>query len=137
MLTNEEARQRVANGAAHLDSARPGWEHRIDVGTLTLHDPCGCIVGQLCGGFDMRSIGLRTGLQCRQANELADSATYGFDLDASEMIKFVGTREQKYQPLQDAWIEAIADRRLRSAQPGTVDAVDPHGESEGTLTTRV
>lgn len=105
MITNEEARARVARGAARLDVVRPGWFNRIDVGTLTLHDPCGCIVGQL-------------------ASHGGSCATYGDewidlfgDHGGEEQGVFIsydgeGSMRAAYQPLQDAWVEAIADRRL-------------------------
>jgi hypothetical protein len=110
MLTNEEARARVANGAAHLDKVKPRWFNLIDVGTLTLHDACGCIVGQLCGNRfsdGLRALGLNSGVDC------------GLDLSVLQLwdghTSYDAYRRGQYQSLQDAWVEAIADRRLSQA----------------------
>jgi hypothetical protein len=93
----DEARIRVARGAAHLDRVKPGWHERIDVGTLTLHDPCGCIVGQLCKGEYARG---QTVLQ------ISHPIRGGFDLPMSFGVPV----REFFRPLQDAWIEAIAAR---------------------------
>ena len=109
MLTIQEARERVSRGAAHLDRVRPGWHERIDVGTLTLHDPCGCIVGQLCGTGGQ----FRVGLKQLAMRSVAEARALGFDLNEpgyQDFLECGGTRQQWYQPLQDAWIEAIAAR---------------------------
>lgn len=36
----------VAAGAQWLDENFPGWEREIDLGTLDIHDPCSCVLGQ-------------------------------------------------------------------------------------------
>lgn len=105
-MTSADARSRVARGAAHLDTVRPGWAGRIDTGTLTLHDPCGCIVGQLCRtGF----LFLR-GLVELGVDEFSPD-TLGFEIDdESADWHDLTSKIKAYQPLQDAWLEAIADR---------------------------
>jgi hypothetical protein len=50
-MTIIEARERVAKGAALLDTHRPGWAQKIDCGKLNLSDGCTCILGQLEGEF--------------------------------------------------------------------------------------
>jgi len=102
MLTNDEARARVARGAAHLDRVRPGWFNEIDEGTLSL-DHCGqCIVGQLCGDYyrDRKRLGF---------TEL-NVVEHGVALDPAP-----GPLGVQWRPLQEAWIEAIADRRFSPA----------------------
>lgn len=133
MLTIEEARARVARGAAHLDSVRPGWFNQIDVGTLTLHDPCGCIVGQLCGGYYVEYIGLalRTAEEIRSGVPSAASL-HGFDLTHGEAapirecdgLSVEAIRVETYKPLQDAWIEAIAARKFPAQEPTTARTDD-------------
>lgn len=113
MITIEQARELVAKGAAHLDVVRPGWWNRIDVGTLTLHDPCGCIVGQLSGNQDF--------FRGCDSLEIDNPLALGFDTGKDAMpfdlaFQFGNpARRPYYQSLQDAWIEAIADRRLRES----------------------
>lgn len=114
MLTQDEATTRVARGAAHLDQVRPGWFTRIDVGTLTLHSGCRCILGQL---HDWDALGYND-----SGSTLAEDHGFYVPLAAGD-----GTLGRTYAPLQDAWIAAIADRVLASArdsaQPVPVGAV--------------
>lgn len=39
--------ERVAAGAAWLDATSPGWADTIDLATLDLQNPCGCVMGQI------------------------------------------------------------------------------------------
>lgn len=122
MITMEEARIRVARGAAHLDQVRPHWFNEIDTGTLTLHDPCGCIVGQLIGVYSQRTV---------RALFQADSGLdFGLDLDGNDCRVAMGhgrSRASMYAPLQDAWIDAIAARRhpVTEDHPAPREAVTP------------
>ena len=124
MLSMTEARERVARGAARLDMLKPGWYNRIDVGTLTLHDGCGCVIGQLAGGR----------FRPTEVAGIADNdaiVACGFDLTEEELAEpnYLGKtaaeikaeRAKIYSPLQDAWIEAIADRRLPTTEQRHVD----------------
>lgn len=124
IISQDEARRRVAAGAAYLDRTLPGWHDRIDVGTLTLHEPCGCIMGQLAhvGAVFSFNKGLRL-----LGIPLMDCARYGFDYTVIETVDQRPLHASDYQPLQDAWIEAIADRRLRqtSSAEQTVHAAVP------------
>lgn len=116
-MTNEEARARVAKGAAHLDQVRPGWFNRIDVGTLTLHDPCGCIVGQLCGTGEWFSRGL-TLLDVGDAEELGFERTTPPIDSWNSIDQLHAINKRSYALLQEAWIEAIADRLLPTSDEG-------------------
>lgn len=131
MLTRLQAEERVARGAAHLDQVRPGWFDHIDVGTLTLHDPCGCIVGQLCGrdfegGYKALALNYE-GARLR-----------GFFTNEGGWAEFSGERYDRgikpdailrewYQPLQDAWIAAIAARRFPVSQADAEPPSSPCG----------
>lgn len=134
MLTPHEAELRVAKGAAHLDAIRPGWFNRIDVGTLTLHDPCGCIVGQLCVArpmvdWDGATFSTAQLLELRLIRrwhdvQLMRETTYdgrvaalGFDLSSAEL----NDDDDDFAVLQDAWIAAIADRKLKAERPMLVE----------------
>jgi hypothetical protein len=112
MISQVDASARVARGAALLDVVRPGWFNRIDVGTLTLHDPCGCIVGQLAG---------HRGSCDNYTDEWIDlfGANGGDQHGVFVMYDGVGSVRAAYQTLQDAWIEAIADRRFSTTPNGT------------------
>lgn len=105
MLSVEEARVRVARGAAHLDEVRPGWWNEIDVGTLTLRDPCCCIVGQLVGGssFSRFSADVARLFPELPTVSIATATFYGVD---------IGSGLWRFSDLQDTWIEAIAARVL-------------------------
>lgn len=110
MLSVEEARIRVARGAAHLDKVRPGWFNRIDVGTLTLRDPCHCIVGQLVGGssFSRFATDVNRLFPELPSTSQANGTFYGVD---------IGAGCWHFSDFQDAWIEAIADRKLAANKP--------------------
>lgn len=112
MITQAEANTRVARGAAYLDQVRPGWQDRIDVGTLTLHDPCGCIVGQLCPMKEPLCRFTR-GLEALGMvyKPYGQAATLGLDLRMEELSD-QDPREQAFAPLQNAWIQEIAQRRF-------------------------
>lgn len=123
MISQEEARARVAKGASYLDQVKPGWFTRIDVGTLTLHDPCGCVIGQLCGEYFIglamldftRDEGVACGFEVRLRK--SDRVAHGGDY-----AKKAAMIRANHQPLQDAWIEAIADRLLSQASNGAAAA---------------
>jgi hypothetical protein len=123
VISAQDAEARVAKGAAHLDQVRPGWASRIDVGTLTLHDPCGCIVGQLCGSSVHFAWGLST---LDVLVDLGEHDKLGFDV-GEEICPSGMSRREWFAPLQDAWIKEIA-RRLHpvteasTLQPVTVTA---------------
>lgn len=125
MLTQAQADERVAKGAAHLDKVRPGWERQIDTGTLTLHDPCGCIVGQLIPGttedsFDagLRLLGIKNdgfdvGVSLRVSECLIVSSHEGivdwFNASSTARKELI---RPGFQVLQNAWIREIAQRLL-------------------------
>lgn len=133
MLTIEEARTRVARGAAHLDHANPGWFQRIDVGTLTLSSCYSCTLGQLYGGFHQGLAPLGLTFPEGQWRRNTGAVKQGFMLAPRDSDN--GDEEwQGFGLLQDAWIAAIADRRLSQAidQPAHDAAVDRHVCSTGT-----
>lgn len=133
-MTQDEARARVASGAAHLDQVRPGWFNRIDTGTLTLWDPCGCIVGQLVPGTSFgqsfaTALALLGIIRYDEREWIlkdesdkdygARISALGFDLMPTEAMCSAVVGRKRHQLLQDAWIEAIADRLLPTSVEGT------------------
>lgn len=100
MLTMDDARARVARGAALLDAQRPGWAQRIDHGRLDLGNECHCILGQLESSYS--SAIARLGLRARATGN-DTTVAHGFDLCHID-------GRHRFALLQDAWIEAIADR---------------------------
>jgi hypothetical protein len=102
MLTHEEARVRVAAGAAFLDRKMPGWAARIDITTLDLKDECHCIVAQTYTST------YSTG--CRKAKLNIVSAPSPVDLGFYLCEQPSLMKRGSWDVLQDAWIAAIADR---------------------------
>lgn len=101
-MTIDEARARVAKGAALLDAQRPGWAQRIDIGTLDISKGCKCVLGQVFGGYSTGYVAL-----------------FGPDMMAGvegvHEYGFCGHAPSgDYRLLQDAWIEVICDRLLAS-----------------------
>lgn len=124
MLSLEEARTRVARGAAHLDQVRPGWFNRIDVGTLTLSSPCRCVLAQAYS--ELRSDEYDDDLYTKAAK----AAGLRWLGPAKETIDLgFYCYGDDYGIVQDAWIEAIADRRLASAK--LIETPEPVSEPVG------
>lgn len=110
-MTKDEARERVARGAALLDQKRPGWAHAIDTGTLDLQSSCLCVIGQVYGNF-YSYVGAVTGDASGVGSSRPHAARLGFWVETEHDSRPLDTDTivDGYRALQDAWIEAIADR---------------------------
>lgn len=110
MSTIEE---RVARGAAWLDSVLPDWwkTHAIDLDALDMSDGCQCVVGQLyplddeydddgLNPFDRAVEQLWFDLTYRDARALGLLAVGG-----------IGDRPVEYIALGDEWRRVITERR--------------------------
>lgn len=97
-------RRHVATAALWLDEVRPGWAQRIDEGVLDMTSFDHCILGQLFGV---------TAVWWQPWTWGAHRSGYGRAMDHLRR-----TEVDVYTPVfacasfQDAWIAAIADRRL-------------------------
>ena len=100
-MTQSEARERVARGAALLDEKRPGWPSHIRVNDLRMSSCSTCVIGQLEGDFDEGWRLLAEDGNSRRYSWLQKAQLYGFDSDGSE---------DAFTLLQAAWLEAIAER---------------------------
>lgn len=121
MLTPEQAKENVARGAAFLDQRYPGWEDRIDLGTLTLSSCTQCVLGQLIPGFHWENKLIHERLT------FADATACGFMMrGGDEFAMFLKSLKDDYeladrlwyQPLQDAWVALIVERRARKEVVG-------------------
>lgn len=104
MLTMDEARARVAKGAALLDERVPDWLERIDTSKLSLLSPCLCVIGQVFGNYYLnvrRFMGV----------DETEHQAHGFWLIVTNLTekKLI---DADYRVLQDAWLEAITERTL-------------------------
>lgn len=118
-MTKEEAGARVAKGAALLDKKRPGWARAIDLHTLSLGSCAHCVLGQLLGDYhNYDDLNLT----------VADTRALGFNIE----LQNVETTFEEFAKLQNAWIDAIADRLVAPVQaleaPVSLAAADPHAE---------
>ena len=114
-LTAEDARARVARGAALLDRVQPGWAHQINVGTLKLCESKNCILGQLSNG------------DWTDLSESVKDAIFSHGTGSDYVIEIgcmVFGSPGFYALLQDAWIEAIADRIVPAHAPEDARAFD-------------
>ncbi len=96
--------QRVAKGAAFLDGRYPGWERRINLGTLNLalgdYDEStegGCIVCQVTRGEFWRG-----------ASRLDVPSVIGYGFCATPLGEV--DAPQQYAALDEAWISLIKER---------------------------
>lgn len=109
-MTKSQARERVARGAAFLDQARPGWAHEIDPGLLDLSDSCYCVLGQLIGDYEASKV-----FPLPKGVGEIDDADIGFHILHYDDLSHPFLCEcaeclSNWTTLQNAWIDAIADR---------------------------
>jgi hypothetical protein len=124
MLT-KTAEARVAKGAAYLDRVRPGWFNRIDVGTLTLQSPKSCVMAQ---SYDCEYCHA-----CRSAGIQFLSRDGEDDVETqAQTLGFFGAADASFEDLQDAWIDAVAQRRYPTREPASTNALDPSAQPSGT-----
>lgn len=95
-MTIQDARKRVARGTAVLDREYPGWASHIDVGALDCPTYDVCILGQLYRSY------------ARGAMRLFPDGPNGWSYWSVRTHGFYTA--ESYEQLQNAWIEAIADR---------------------------
>jgi hypothetical protein len=116
MMVTGLIKNAVDRGAEYLDRVMPGWATRIDVGRLDLSDGQTCILGQLYGegGYSRgaHQLFLLHGLTVRDC---------GFELPLGAWRPLPVAR--LYQPLQDAWIAAIAERVVAADEQARVAQV--------------
>lgn len=113
-LMAEPIPERVRRGAKLLDDVAPGWADRINLATLRLCDSSQCILGQLYGEYYPAGAQAVFG-----ATDLAgpnNEAEHGFDLYSEECYP-VG----RWEELQQAWLEEIRRRCVRSIDLLSVD----------------
>ena len=60
----------VRRGAEMLDERLPGWRDRVNPGRLKLDSECGCVLGQVLGGYS-------EGVKLLGLND-RDAERYGF-----------------------------------------------------------
>ena len=94
----------VARGAALLDAHQPGWENRINRGTLVMGSLRQCLLGQLYGDFDT---GLDILFPDNDETECL-GAHHGFD--AHYRLKPLGAQ---YRRLHTLWCDTIIERRAQ------------------------
>ncbi len=94
-MTTDSLRDRVERGAKLLDEKDPGWAGKIDVPSLHMGMPCGCIVGQR---FDDYCDGLRFLIDSG-----VEGSNYGFDLG-------IHADDYSYGDLKVLWVEQIKAR---------------------------
>lgn len=101
--------ERIARGAALLDSKKPGWRNHIQIADLAFESLQRCVLGQVFGDFSAAYDTL--GLSCD------DTATLGFCLEGHE---FAGYSKNApacliYEGLTREWREYIAATRAVEA----------------------
>jgi hypothetical protein len=122
------AREAVARGVALLDEHMPGWELKIDVGTLDMGDCDVCVLGQLVGeyteGLHQLGIydrwfapeeGVVTALYSEEAGYFEEAVPactwYGFEGAWSHL-------ERNYAALEQEWARVIKKRLDRGVDLG-------------------
>ncbi|HEV2376203.1 MAG TPA: hypothetical protein VGS19_29040 [Streptosporangiaceae bacterium] len=102
--------ERVAAGAAFLDTRDSGWWQRIDLEHLDLGDGCRCILGQLLDDYiSVEYVHFR---HARHAYGLGypETTDLGFDADPDGP-------DDEFEQLTAAWAALIASRRSNDKTP--------------------
>lgn len=117
MLTIDEARRRVAKGAAHLDQVRPGWEHRINIAAFDVGSCVGCALAQ--------SFGVEYAEACALAH-LEHRSVHGAAPHPDVYSRgFFGVNPQEKEALNEAWVELIGNRLYPDIQIATQPTETP------------
>lgn len=101
-------KERVANGARWLDESFPGWEARIDPGTLELRSGERCICGQVFTGHDV------DGFSYFIFNLKSEAIQWlGLEGTGTWRLGFI-TRDDDpdgtYDALDQAWLDLLKER---------------------------
>lgn len=108
-MTQDEARARVARGAARLDEKLGhGWAREIDIGKLCIADT-DCVLFQLGA---RRGVGYTK--MATWIDGLGECADLGFFVPLNEDHSI---ENPSWRLLQDEWIQQIADRVVPKGQP--------------------
>lgn len=104
--------EQIKNGVKWLDENSPGWEHKIDLDTLDVNQPCRCILGQTSGYWET--------LEAQVAPEFGES-TLAVMLKRenwSEEHGFKGDDIQDlfYPDLTDQWKVMVEKCRARESK---------------------
>lgn len=104
---------RVAAGAAWLDTTRPGWESLIDLDRLSMTDCNACVLGQSFGDYwdALDTYGPGTWTWDRENTRWA--IAHGFQARDTETDAWSRIEEGDYDDLADAWAALILDRATR------------------------
>ena len=98
--------ERVLAGAMLLDEHHPGWEGKINLPTLNIHNCRRCALGQLYGDFEkgQKALGLQ---DAQTVAELGFFALEEFSADRNpEAIA------EEYSALTKEWRRAAGNRRI-------------------------
>jgi len=118
MLTIEEARTRVARGAARLDQYVPNWFDRIDEIELDMANPNCCIVGQVfketrhaVGPYIIGLNELQFECPFLEIEDAMNVINHGFSIRTSDygIDQIFGT--DAWVILKKAWVDLIEERR--------------------------
>lgn len=104
-VSEEEVQERVTRGVDLLDEKFPKWLDAIDTSELAMESVRSCVLGQVCGGYDVGLMEL----------ELTDDDCweYGFSLTREEMREnwSSGGSRSNWLLLRDAWADVVQSRQ--------------------------
>lgn len=110
MLTTAQAAEAASKGAAVLDAEKPAWADRIDCDRLDLDDYCGCILGQLYGGYGEGLDALGRGLP-PQTKDINAAIAERNHWSIEHGFAWLPRDENGQEALEDAWKAVLAERR--------------------------
>lgn len=101
--------QQVKNGMAFLDQRFPDWLYRVNVETLDLVDCEYCVLGQLCGDYEVAATALKLGYI--YGEEFRNLAFIGVPSTGAD----TEWEDQNWEELTKEWKCQIIERRAREA----------------------
>lgn len=102
--------RRIEKGMALLDERLPGWERKIDLGTLDLQSGCDCVLGQLA-----LDLGVRHDPNEDPDEKFIEAAVMLWPIDSSKRAVDYGFNANHYWETSDltaAWLTAIGKRLI-------------------------
>ena len=97
----EKIPARVARGASWLDAKSPGWERKIDLGTLDISSPTQCVCGQTIGWDKALPLAL---------DSTMGTVDHGFALAGDIIVTQGIAQSYAWEVLTAAWVSLIKDR---------------------------
>lgn len=101
---NEDMYLAVKHGVAWMDENHPGWETKIDLGSLNMNDCFNCVIGQAVGDY----YDVVRDYDSSYYNEHW-AADHGFNIATDSWSEYEQARKE-YAQLETIWSDVVRER---------------------------